>query len=230
MTIGYGPRIVTDGLVLALDAADRNSYPGSGTTWTDLSGNGNNGTNSNITYSSTNGGIFYFNNSSSVSLISDSPSLNPTEGLTIEAWVNFDGNSDDFIYEKGDVNTQHSLFSHGGGLNDIRFRTYHADGGNNELFFDKTTEGFQSGRWHHLAATYDKSFKRLYLDATLRVSNSENRSLRVTSPGASIGRFGGTTTGYYFGGYIPKVSIYNRALSATEVSQNFQALRRRFGV
>ena len=44
MGIGYGPRVITDGLVLALDAADVSSYPGSGTTWTDLSGNGNNGT------------------------------------------------------------------------------------------------------------------------------------------------------------------------------------------
>ena len=44
MSIGYGPRVVTDGLVLALDAADTNSYPGSGTTWTDLVGNGYNAT------------------------------------------------------------------------------------------------------------------------------------------------------------------------------------------
>jgi len=44
MGLAYGGAIVRDGLVLALDAADRNSYPGTGTTWYDLSGNGNNGT------------------------------------------------------------------------------------------------------------------------------------------------------------------------------------------
>ena len=44
MSNNYGPKIVTDGLVLCLDAADQNSYPGSGNTWYDLSGNGNNGT------------------------------------------------------------------------------------------------------------------------------------------------------------------------------------------
>ena len=121
-----GPNIITDGLVLALDAASPRSYPGTGTTWYDLSGNGNNGTNSNITYSSTNGGIFYFNNSSSVSLISNSPSLNPTTGLTIESWVKFDGNSNDFIFEKGNVNTQYSLFSHS---TDIVFRTKHSGDG-----------------------------------------------------------------------------------------------------
>ena len=57
MAASSGPDIVDSGLVLALDAADRNSYPGSGTTWTDLSGRGNNGTLTNgPTYSSVNGG------------------------------------------------------------------------------------------------------------------------------------------------------------------------------
>ena len=61
MTIGYGPRVVTDGLVLALDAADRNSYSGSGTSWTDLTGRGNNGTLANgPTYSSDNRGSLVF--------------------------------------------------------------------------------------------------------------------------------------------------------------------------
>ena len=53
MAISHSPRIVRDGLVLALDAADRNSYPGSGTTWNDLSGNGNHFTLSGLDYVST---------------------------------------------------------------------------------------------------------------------------------------------------------------------------------
>ena len=60
-----GPKIVTDGLVLALNAADRNSYPGSGTTWYDISGNSNNGTMSNVTYSGLDGGNMVFNGTSS---------------------------------------------------------------------------------------------------------------------------------------------------------------------
>jgi hypothetical protein len=44
MALSHSPSIVTDGLVLCLDAGNPKSYPGSGTTWTDLSGNGNNGT------------------------------------------------------------------------------------------------------------------------------------------------------------------------------------------
>ena len=61
MSAYSGPEIANDGLVLALDAANPRSYPGSGTTWTDLSGNGNNGTLVNVpTYSNANGGSIVF--------------------------------------------------------------------------------------------------------------------------------------------------------------------------
>ena len=57
MATKYGPTIVTDGLVLCLDAANSQSYPGSGTTWTDLSGNSNDANvGSSVTYNSTYGG------------------------------------------------------------------------------------------------------------------------------------------------------------------------------
>ena len=228
MALGHGPRVITDGLVLALDAGDTNSYPGSGTTWFDLSGNGNNGTNSNMTYSSNNGGIFDFNNTSSVSLISNSASLNPTTGLTIESWVNFDGNSNDFIFEKGDVNTQFSLFSHS---TDIVFRTYHSgDGSYHTQNPSKASVGVVNGQWHHIVGSWDGSTKRIYVDGVLRNSVSKSGNLVTQITGAAVGRFGGTTTGYYFGGYIPKVSLYSRGLTADEIQQNFNAIRGRFGI
>ena len=64
MAFNNGPRIVTNGLVLCLDASDRNSYPGSGTTWYDVSNNGNHATLTNgPTFSTSNGGIFTFDGS-----------------------------------------------------------------------------------------------------------------------------------------------------------------------
>ena len=66
MAVGYNPRIVTNGLVLCLDAGNTRSYPGSGTTWTDLSGNGNNGTLSGPTFSATDRGCLTFTNGSKV--------------------------------------------------------------------------------------------------------------------------------------------------------------------
>ena len=58
MGLFHSPRIVTDGLVMALDAANAKSYPGSGTTWNDISGNGNNATLNSVTHKSDNGGVF----------------------------------------------------------------------------------------------------------------------------------------------------------------------------
>lgn len=226
MAYHNGPRIITDGLVLCLDAANAKSYSGSGTIWTDLSSNGVNGTNSNMTYSSSNGGYFIFNNSSSVSTIANYSALNPTLGLTIESWVNFDGDSDDFIFEKGNVNTQFSLFSHG---SDIVFRTYHSgDGGYHSLGPSKSTVGVTNGQWVHIVGSWDGTTKRIYINGTMKDTVLKSGSLVTTTPGASVGRFGGTTTGYYFGGKIAKVSIYERGLTSYEILQNFNALRGRF--
>lgn len=231
MSIAYNTSIVRNGLVLHLDAANIKSYPGSGTTWFDLSGNGNNGTNANMTYSQTVRGEFFFNNSSSVSTIPNSPSLNPTTGLTIESWVNFSGNDNDFIFEKGNVNTQFSLFSHGGVLNDIMFRTYHVgDGSYHDFSVNKSTVGITTGKWYHLVGSWDGSFKRLFVNGVQVLQGAKTGNLVSTTQGAAVGRFGGTTTGYYWGGFISKVSVYNRGLTASEIRTNFEALRGRYGL
>jgi len=228
----YGPRIVTDGLVLHLDAGNRKSYPGSGTTWFDMSGNGNNGTNSNMTYVNDVQGAFSFNNSSSVSTIPNSSSLNPTTGLTIEAWVKFDGNDSDFIFEKGDVNTQYSLFSHGGSLNDLRFRTYHGGyGSHTDLSVNKTTVGISTGNWYHCVGSWDGSLKKIFVNGALKGQQSGITANLVTrTTGAAVGRFGGTSTGYYFGGDIAKVAIYSIGLNNSQVLNNYNALKGRFGL
>jgi hypothetical protein len=227
----YGPRIVQDGLVLCLDAADSKSYPGSGNTWYDLSGNGNNGTNSNITYVNDVQGAFSFNDSSSVSIIPNSSSLNPTTGLTIEAWVKFDGNNGDFIFEKGNVNTQYSLFSHGGGLNDLRFRTYHVGYGSySDLSVNKTTVGISTGNWCHCVASFDGSLKKIFVNGALKGQSGMTANLVTRTTGAAVGRFGGTTTGYYFGGDIAKVAIYSIGLNDSQVLNNYNATKGRFGL
>jgi len=223
--------IVTDGLVLHLDAGNTKSYPGDGNTWYDLSGNSNNGNNINMTYNNNAKGSFGFNNSSSVSLISNSESLNPTTGLTIEAWVKFNGNDSDFIFEKGDVNTQYSLFSHGGSLNDIMFRTFHVGDPNYSNFsVNKTTVGISIGNWYHLVGSWNGSQKKIFVNRELKGTTSKSNNLVTRTAGAAVGRFGGTSTGYYFGGDIPRVAIYNIGLDETQVLQNYLATKGRFGL
>ena len=86
MAISYNPRTITDGLVLCLDAANSKSYPGSGTTWTDLSGNGNNGTLVNgPTYSSSNGGSLVFDGTNDY--ITSSFATTSGQAVTYSGWL-----------------------------------------------------------------------------------------------------------------------------------------------
>jgi len=84
-----GPNISTSGLVLALDAANTKSYPGSGTTWTDMSGNNNNGTLTNgPTFNSANGGSIVFDGSNDFVTLGNQSVLGFTNGIfSVEAWV-----------------------------------------------------------------------------------------------------------------------------------------------
>ena len=85
----FPSELVTDGLVMNLDAGDPRSYPGSGATWTDLSGNGNNGTLNGPTYSNADGGFLAFTRSS-ISYVTSSSSTVRTIGLnpfSLEAWA-----------------------------------------------------------------------------------------------------------------------------------------------
>jgi len=181
---------------------------------------------SNLTFNAD--GTFKFNNSSSVITMPNTTALNPTTSLSIEALVNFDGNSADFIFEKGNVNTQYSLFSHG---TDIVFRTKHVgDSSYNSLGPSKSAAGISNGVPVHIVGAWDGSTKRIYVNGIERSSAGKTGNLVTTSPGASVGRFGGTTTGYYFGGYIYAVRVYNQSLSPTEIQQNFAAIRGRYGI
>jgi Concanavalin A-like lectin/glucanases superfamily len=190
----------------------------------DLTGNSVITANS-LTYTSDN--TFRFDGSQHLS-VPNSSYFNMTTALSIEAWVKFDGNSDDFIFEKGDVNTQYSLFSHG---DDIVFRTYHSgDGGYHSQNPSKATVGVVNGQWTHIVGSWDGATKRIYINGVLRDAVSKSGSLVTTSKGASVGRFGGDTTGYYFNGLIGSVKVYNTGLSASEVKQNFSAARSRYGI
>ena len=181
---------------------------------------------SNVSFDST--GQPTFDNTDDRITMPNSSVFNHTSELSIEAWVKFVGNNNDFIFEKGNVNTQYSLFSHG---SDIVFRTWHAgDSGYQSLAPSKTTAGITNGQWHHIVGSWDGSTKRIYVDGVDKASVSKSGALTTNSNGAAIGSFGGTSSGYYFGGDIAIVKIYDKGLSATEIKQNFNAYKNRFDI
>ena len=225
----YGPRIVTDGLVFNVDVGNNKSYPGSGNTLYDLSGNGNNGTLINgAVFSNTNNGKIAFDGSNDYIPIPYSSVFNVSNSLTIESIVKFGDNSTSFIFEKGDVNTQYSLFSHG---TDIVFRTFHTiDTAYLSLYSSKTNAGIVNGQWHHIVGSWDGSVKRLYVDGVLRASQSKSTALRTSTQASAIGRFGGTSSGYFFTGDIVKVAVYSIGLTQPQIIQHYNAFKGRFGL
>jgi len=229
MTIGYGPSIVTSGLVLALDAADRNSYPGSGTTWTDLTGRGINGTLTNgPTFSSSNSGSIVFDGTDDYATLSSSQIAPGTGAFTWNFWVKSTRTQQNFsiLFSGTGSNSDYGVvaLSEGVGVG----LAYYANG---YRIQDADTSFF--GNW-------------IYVSFIGNGGSSGSRTLRLYKNGVQAGStytfdYNFTSTTPYIGanhsgmnevmgGNISNVSYYNRALTAAEIQQNFNALRGRFGI
>lgn len=224
--------------VLCLDAGSRISYPGSGTTWTDLSGNSNTGTLTNgPTFDSANGGSIVFDGSNDYA--QTTAYLFAEQKFTISFWckVNaFDG------YTGGVVsNSVYSIYGPTGsyqGYTNTFSSVIQVSSGSNAIG-TITQSSFSAGVWFHYCSVYDgtqtgnSNRLQLYLNGQIKTlvydltvpSTPYNSGLQ-----ARIG-FGYAPSGYpYFNGSISNVSYYSRALSAAEISQNFNLLRGRYGI
>lgn len=223
MSLNHSPAIVTDGLVLCLDAANVRSYPKTGTTWTDLKGD-NNGTLTNgPTFSSANGGSLSFDGTNdhvncgdNFSFLDD-PDANE---FTITSWINGEAGADGTIFSKADnSNRMVQLFTHPSDYVQIRVGGTIIDG--NAIVTD--------GAWHNVGlrvrndgGTYKA---RIYVDGASDSSESAIGSTTVTADFLIGARrdSGNTGLGYLFDGKIANCLIYNRALTAEEILQNYEA-------
>lgn len=226
MSLGHGSSIVRSGLVLHLDAANLKSYPGSGTTWTDLSGNGNTGTLTNgPTYSSTNGGSLSFDG------VDDYAEFSGLQGNftvgSLECWVkpNVSGTFFQIVSR-----TNNSIL---GNFNITResSNTYRfvlrVSGTQYSIYTDISTT---PTAWAHLVATYDGTTQRFYFNSVLQVTENSVSGVVDTSV-PYVQNIGRNTNGNSpANAQISVVKLYNRALSATEVNQNFEATRGRYGI
>jgi hypothetical protein len=226
--LGSSGPIITSGLVLYLDAGNTSSYPGSGTTWTDLSGNNNHGTLINgPTYSSTNGGSIVLDGSNDYIDFGNSASLNAiggTTNITVSGWAYYTaygggGQSYSVLTVKGSPWTW-LLENY---LDTFRFRI--VAGGADVSVGDVTTH--QLNVWYNVVGTYDGSNMRLYINGVLKNTVPQTGTLATNSETAKIGTWQGTN--YNLTGRVSNVSIYNRVLTAAEVLENYNALRPRFG-
>ena len=225
MALAHSPRIVTDGLVFALDAGNTKSYPGSGTVWTDLSRNGNNATLINgPTYSSADGGSIVFDGSNDYSSISSSSDFTfGTGDFTVEMWVyatNFTNRGAFFDSRKSDA-VSGMVIGHESSTGEIRVYM-------NPPTLVVSTTDFSAGLWNHIAVTCESTTVRLFVNGSLKDTGT-GQNLSNTDP-VNIGYRTYTSSSYtYFNGKISNFKVYKgKGLTATEVEQNYNALKGRY--
>lgn len=221
MSLGHGATIVRDGLVLYLDAANEKSYPGSGTTWSDLSGNGNNGTLVNgPTYSTSDQGYFTFDGTNDYA--SATPPVPGTSDFTVTVWVyTFNNTSNDYVWDFG---SNGGTLSMGTSIGNYGFRYYNGYA-NSPLYTSGLVPNIN--RWYNVVISRNNYTTSMYVDASFITSDTgDTRAINGTF---HIGRYGGAT-GYELDGRLSNIAIYNKALSAAEITQNFEATRGRFGI
>jgi hypothetical protein len=219
MSVYAGPNIVENGLVMALDAGNTKSYSGSGTTWTDLSNSGTNGTLVNSpTYGTS---WFTFNGTTQYATVAGSP-INVTS-YTKCVWFYLNATADNNLLSKDDgVNTGHYMFLN----NTAKLYCGHTAWAGFPTTYPSTAN-FSNSTWYFVALTFNTTDgMALYINGVLDSTYTALKTAPV-STGCNIGSYG---TGNLLNGRIAQASIYNRSLSATEIQQNFNALRGRFGV
>jgi hypothetical protein len=238
MGVAYNSKIVTDGLQLCLDAGNLKSYPGSGNTWTDLSGNGITGTLTNMEvpgdYSTTNGGALTFDGLDEFVKIIN-PTIFHNQNFTISAWIN-PGVQDNNIISLID-------FEHSAG-NAWVIQSENATGNRNYYLGWWTGSGFQpaggfgngigiqitTSVWQNIVYSKNGTSLLGYSNGiqvftpptagTSTVTYQNNKDVHIANCIINGGR--------EFNGSISQVFIYNRALTATEIQQNYLATKSRY--
>jgi hypothetical protein len=223
MAILGGPDIVTDGLVLCLDAANSKSYSGSGTVWTDLSGNNNTGTVVNDPiFNSASRGVFSFDGTNDHITIADSASLDVGNFITANVWIY--PTISNFGVILGKLTSDFSL----------GWELTNSNGSLRSTLRPSTTQfniiagllGINT--WYMVTMTFDNSTLRLYINGLQTGSTSSGGPVTLNSnESLTIAR---RNQGNYFNGNIACVQIYNRVLFQSEILQNYNAIKGRFGL
>ena len=224
-----GPDIVENGLVLCLDAANKLSYRGTGTTWTDLSGNNYTGTLTNgPTFNAGNLGNIVFDGTDDNVQLGNASTFLPTSAITMNCWAKTNVTG---TYKKLFV----TVTSGGGGSNITGI--YWSLGPSPELYYIgvvtnngtggvSSTISISTSLYTNFCFTYDGSTIKLYLNASLLGSSAHTGTIN----NSGIGRISGyDNNNESWNGNISTFSIYNRALTAAEVLQNYNATKTRFG-
>ena len=225
LKVSYGPNIVTDSIVLTIDAGNRNSHIGSGTNWNDLSGNASNGTLTNgPTFNSSNIGSIVFDGvddfvtGTNVVISSQATLLVwfKTSNAQVNKWlfsIPFDsaggGNGFDIYLTTGGVGSY--CITYPVNVGNVSYGVNYAD-----------------GLWHMVAVSYNGSALTMYWDGAQVNTSSFSGTIKQTGNGEyNVCRFG--SVGLYANASVSYVNVYNRGLTSSEVYQNYYAIKSRYG-
>jgi hypothetical protein len=212
--------IVTNGLVLYVDPAKYSSYAGSGTTIYDLSGFGNTGTLTNgPTFSGLNGGSIFFDGTNDTIVFSRSDILSGTQNFSVEA----------YIYPL--VTSAEHIFGNYNAGNTSGFELY--------IYQQKITVYYggtytfsnpviSTNTWYHVLATRSGNTISIYINGALDSTGTNSTSITTSLPYTIGNAYNYNSEAFY--GNISLVRAYSRALSATEISQNYNATKSRYNV
>jgi hypothetical protein len=211
-----GPDVSESGLVLALDAGNTKSYPGSGTTWTDLSGNGNTGTLVNgVGYNSGNLGSLVFDGTNDY--ITSTFSTTSGQAVTYTGW----------LYSTETTTTSRNFVDSAIGRPMIWWNT------SGQIEFDAafyTTTTVYRNQWVYVALSKPSgsSSASYYVNGVLVGTGSAYTTPALTP--TWFRRVSRGASGNTWKGNASNVQVYNRALTAQEIQQNFNATKSRFGL
>ena len=228
MSYNNGPRIVTNGLVLHLDAGNSRSYTGSGTSWSDLSQNSNGGTLTNgPTFSSISSGVVGFDGSNDYINGVHNAQVDLTGNMTAEAWFYISSNTFDWVrvFGKSDaVNNSNRTYGlwYNIGISAFLYQRYGSSAINAQV-----TRTVSTNTWYHMVGTSNGTSHVLYLNAEIAASGTAGSTFYSTTTPYTVGFAGFHAP---LSGYVSSVRLYNRTLSASEIRQNYHATKGRFGL
>ena len=249
MGLNHGINIVKDGLVFYVDAANQRSYPGSGTTATDLEGTIEGTLQSSGMFETNNLGVFNFDGSTNYIVANSlaSTMANASEG-TFCMWIkpqggNTNRNGVSFDDLSSNTTIQVAVYGRDNGSSPGTIYWFCRASGTNQFIVTSENNVSVDNEWAYVCGvqTADTNAPLLYrngqlLSATNSVSTNNayffSSDTGNAIDGFNIGRYNSGTnpnSNHYYGDMGP-VQIYNRALSSQEVKQNYNALKPRFGL
>jgi len=223
MALHHNPRIVTEGLVLALDPGDINSYPGSGTSAYSLTGGYVGAMANQLQYVDRNGGVFTSDGTSDSLIITHSNDFNLTTN-TLEAFIWWDQHKNySSLFVKGPGGSgnifNYAFFFYADSIK------YGCGDGSAWQSVGVNVSSVPTGRFHHIVGTYDLNVLKFYLNGVL-----QSESVNSFNPYQNTDDLQVLQTSYNLDGYLGSARVYNRALSADEVLQNYLGQKSRFGL